>query len=75
MTTATKVVLIAEKYYTKLWLGNGDAPNTLTGVEYPQGFDKPSMGWFYIDAMTGTIWIYNGTQWNTTSTKWTGGFL
>jgi len=40
MADATVVTLIAEKYYAKLWMGNGTAPATLDMENLPNGFNE-----------------------------------
>ena len=35
----------------------------------------PKLGWCYVDAKTGNFYIYDGSSWTNTSTKWTGAFL
>lgn len=85
MTTTPKI--IQEKYYAKLWIGVGDPSNTdfydpVAKTEDPSNpgqyiplVVKPQLGWFYIDAETGTFWIWDDTQWFNTGEIWTGGFL
>ena len=83
MTAATSVKLLAESYYSKLWIGKGTAPTTFTD---PVATDAdgdplvitPQLGWCYVDVSSdgkGTFYIYDGTTWQSTESKWTGAFL
>ena len=80
MSDATTLRIIQEKYYAKLWIGDGEPPTQFwdpvakksNGNSLPV---EPQLGWFYIDATTGKFYIYNGTDWTDTEEKWTGGFL
>lgn len=72
--------VIQEKYYVKMWIGVGDAPDNFfdpvaTAQDGTPLKVTPKLGWFYIDASTGELWIYDGSAWNDTGEKWTGGFL
>lgn len=56
MSTATSVKLIAEKYYAKLWLGDGDAPDALDLANLPSGFDD-NTSYFADPVAKTTIWV------------------
>ena len=147
MTAATSVKLLAESYYSKLWIGAGTAPDafdlstytgsdayfgdpvakttftksvdvssytstsdyvgkfvkdpstgelvevtntnkdsldiSVTGTKTPAWdvyADKPlpitpQLGWCYVDASTGDFYIFDGSTWQSTESKWTGAFL
>lgn len=80
VTTEFLLKIIQEKYYVKMWIGVGDAPDTFFDPEAKMQDGTPvkvtpKLGWFYIDASTGELWIYDGSAWNDTGEKWTGGFL
>lgn len=72
--------ILQEKGDTMLWVGVGDAPDVFFDpkAKYANGTPlevTPTLGWLYVDASSGAFWIYDGTAWNDTGEKWTGGSL
>ena len=72
--------ILQERNGAVLWVGVGDAPDNLFDPKatYADGTPlkvTPALGWCYVDASTGAFWIYDGSTWNDTGEKWTGGFL
>lgn len=80
MTAATNVKILAESYYSKLWIGDGTAPTSFTD---PVATDAdgdplvitPQLGWCYVDASTGDFYIYDGSTWKDSGAQWSGAFL
>ena len=50
--------LIKEQYYTKVFAGSGDSTDDVP---------DPQIGYFYLDVTSGTIYAYDGTDWNDVS--------
>lgn len=80
MTAATNVKILAESYYSKLWIGDGTVPAKLKDpVAKDANGDPlevtPQLGWCYVDATTGDFYIYDGSAWNDSGAQWSGAFL
>ena len=80
MTAATSVKLLAESYYSKLWIGDGTAPTTFKDPVATDSSGQPltitpQLGWCYVDASTGDFYIYDGSTWKDSGTQWSGAFL
>ena len=80
ITTKFLLGILQERNGAVLWVGVGDAPDNLFDPKatYADGTPlkvTPALGWCYVDASTGAFWIYDGSTWNDTGEKWTGGFL
>ena len=100
--TQSTVKVIQEKYYAKLWIGEGAPPSALEDIGTPTDDSEyfadpvargpvkigstvyedkplpvtPQLGWFYIDASTGDLYIWSTTgKWGSAVGTWTGGFL
>ena len=50
--------LIKEQYYTKVFAGSGDLTDDIP---------DPKIGYFYLDASSGTVYAYDGTTWTDVS--------
>ena len=83
---ASTLKILAESYYSKLWIGDGTPPVKFTDPvavmedpehpgEYIPLVVAPKLGWGYVDATTGDFYIYDGTQWNDSGAQWSGAFL
>lgn len=80
ITTKFLLDILQQRGISVLWVGVGDAPDNLFDPKatYADGTPlkvTPGLGWCYVDASTGAFWIYDGSAWNDTGEKWTGGFL
>ncbi len=80
VTTKFLLNVLQERNGSVLWIGMGDAPDNFFDPKatYADGTPlkvTPVLGWCYVDASSGAFWIYDGSAWNDTGEKWTGGFL
>ena len=55
LTISTIPVLVSEQYYRKTFLGNGNKTSMIS---------EAALGYFYIDASNGEVYVYDGATWN-----------
>jgi hypothetical protein len=58
LTISTVPVLVSEQYYRKTFIGNGNKTAMIA---------EAALGYFYIDASTGEVYVYDGATWNKVS--------
>lgn len=55
LTVSTIPVLVSEQYYRKTFIGDGNKTSMIS---------EPALGFFYIDASNGEVYVYDGATWN-----------